>query len=111
VIAVPSEYDDVKVLTLKGKLLAAEDVQKLQASVDAELKEGAKKLVLNLKHLNWISSVGIGGLMRCLTRVKDNGSKLRFAGINDKVQNVFSIMKLDTILDMHPDINAAIESF
>lgn len=110
-ISVPSTYGNVAVLTLKGKLVSEDDIQKLQDIVSMTLEEKSTSVVVNLKNVSWMSSTGIGALIRCLTTARNAGGDLRLAGLNDKVQNIFNITQLDKILQIYPTVTDAVDSF
>lgn len=111
VITIPQKYGKITVISVKGKLVDDDDSTKLHNEVNSILKEESGGIVINLRNVNWISSIGIGGLIRCLNSARKAGSDLRLTGVTDKVQDIFSITKMDSVLQIFPNVNQAVESF
>ncbi len=109
--SVKSDYDGVVVLSLKGNLVTDNDINKLQQEVETALQANPRGIVLNLKHLNWISSMGIGGIIRCLNKARKAQKDIYLAGLNDKVQNIVSVMKIDKIMKTFVSIQDAVNTF
>ncbi len=109
--SVKSDYDGVVVLSLKGNLVNDEDINKLQQEIESALRTNPKGIVLNLKHLNWISSLGIGGIIRGLNKARKVKNDIYLAGLNDKVQNIVSVMKIDKIMKTFSSIQDAVNTF
>ena len=110
-ISVPSTYGKIEVLTLKGKLVSEDDIQKLQTIINTALEGKSTSLVINLKNVNWLSSTGIGALIRGLTKARNAGGDLRLAGLNDKVRNIFNMTQLDKIMQIYPTVQDAVDSY
>lgn len=110
-VCVEKEIDDVMILTLKGKLNVLEETEKLNIQIKSVLERDINKIILNMKNLSRISSLGIGGIMRAMTIVRDAGGDLRLAGLDDNVKNIFSITKLIGVIQIFDQADQAIASF
>ena len=108
---VEQHFDDVLVLAIKGKLIGSPETETLHDKVTEHLDNKIKNIVLDLKHVNWLSSMGIGAIMRCTMTVRTNGGDLRLTGLSDKVKNVLSITQLVGVIQAYDSINDAIDSF
>jgi len=108
---VEQKHDDVWVLSIKGKLVDTPETDKLYAKVKAIIENEVKKIVIDLQHVSWIASVGIGVLLRCYTTIRNSGGDLRLTGLSEKVQNLFSITKLTGIIQIHNSVAEAIKSY
>ena len=109
--SVKSDYDGVMVLSLKGNLVSEEDIKKLEEDIHNAIAAGPKGIVINLHHLNWISSQGIGSIIRCLTQTRKAGLDLYLAGLNDKVQTIVSVMRIDKIIKLFTSVQEAVANF
>jgi len=111
VVCVEKELDDIMILTLKGKLITTDETGKLHEHIKSVLERDLNRIILNMKNLTRISSLGIGGIMRALTIVRDAGGDLRLAGLDDNVKNIFSITKLIGVIQIFDQTDQAVESF
>ena len=98
---VENKIDGVHILTIKGNLVQKEDTDKLQERLLALMeKNKAKSIVIDLKHVSIISSLGIGGVIRALRTVKESGGHLKLSAVNASVKKVFDITKLNELIDI-----------
>jgi len=104
-------YDDIDVISLKGKLAGADDVQTLHIAIKGRLEDKINKIVIDLKDVTWVGSVGIGILICCLTTIRNAGGELRLCGLNDKVKKLLVMTKLDNVFDVYQNTDQAIQSF
>ena len=110
-ISVTSEVNSVTLLTIKGKLVSVDDVEQLYHTIRDIINSDQKKIIMDLKNVNWISSLGVGALMRSLTTVRNTNGDLRLAGVSEKVKNIFSMTKLDSVFQIFSSLEEAINSF
>ncbi len=108
--AVEFYYDemdrDLLVLKADGGLNshnAEEFVGKLERLIEA----GLRNIIVDCSGLDYISSFGIGVLIRLHKRLKSVGGDVKLAAIKSKLIQVLSIVRLDQILDIYPDVNRA----
>ncbi len=75
------------------------------------LRQGRRKLLLNLKDVTYIDSSGIGELVGAFTSVQGQGGQLKLVNPVNRVVNVLRITRLDHLFPVETDEAAAIESF
>lgn len=102
---------DVLVMSIKGKLTGPPETDRLNELIQNRIKENRLKIVLNLKHIHWMSSLGVGSLMKNLRAVRDAGGDLRMTGLSEKVKDIFQITKLIGVIRIFDTDKEAIESF
>ena len=105
------EIDDLMLLTLKGKLIVQEETDQLHTCIKSVLERDINKIIINLKNLSRISSLGIGAIMRALAIVRDSGGDLRLAGLDPNVKSIFEITKLIGVIQIFDQSDQAITSF
>ncbi len=110
-ISVTSEVNNITLLTIKGKLVSIDDVEQLYQTIRGIINNDQKKIIMDLKNVNWISSLGVGALMRSLTTVRNTNGDLRLSGVSDKVKNVFFITKLDSVFQIFSNLEDAVQCF
>ena len=75
---IENRVDGVMVLTVKGNLVHKEETDKLQDRILGILDKKMAKIVIDLKNVSMITSLGIGGIIRGLRTVRDQ--KGEYAG-------------------------------
>jgi anti-sigma B factor antagonist len=111
VVCIEKELDGVMILTLKGKLIATGDAEKLHMFINSVLERNTNQIILNMKNITRISSLGIGAILRALTTVRQAGGDLRLAGLDENVKNIFSITKLIGLIKIFDQTDEAVASF
>jgi anti-sigma B factor antagonist len=102
---------DVAIVTLRGRIIGTQDSERLHEEVQCLLKDGIKKIVFDLHEVNWMGSLGVGGLMHDLISARNAGGDLRFARLTTKVESLFKITKLETVVQIYKDVDQAVKSF
>ena len=64
--------------------------------------------MINFADLGFISSVGLGALIRARSRIAKAGGEIYFARINATIANVLSITGLDKIFAIYPTEREAV---
>lgn len=68
------------------------------------------KIILNFQNVSFMSSAMIGKLIQFAKRCKTADIQLRLCNINENIEEVFELMKLNLVFDIDPDEEAAIEA-
>ncbi len=102
---------DVTVVAVKGNLTHKEDTDKLHERLMAVLKKNGCKIVLDLKNVSMITSLGIGGIIRALRAVREGKGDLKLSSVNASVKKVFDITKLNEIIDIVDSSDEAVKQF
>lgn len=100
----------VSILEVAGRLTSFE-VGALREAISRLLKEGRKKLVLNLAGLDYLDSSGIGELARSYVSVVKKGGEMKVVGLSAKVEEVLKITQLFRVFPEFPTEEEAVESF
>jgi anti-sigma B factor antagonist len=74
-------------------------------------KPANNKIVLNFQNVSFMSSAMIGKLVLFDKKCKAAKIELRMCGINDNVEEVFSLMKLGKVFKIDKDEETAIKNF
>ncbi|HET7442970.1 MAG TPA: STAS domain-containing protein [Terriglobales bacterium] len=108
----------ITVVDLDGKITAGETLTSASGSgptlhefIRDLLTEGHKDILLNLRGVSHIDSSGIGELFACLTTLQNQGGALKLTNPNERVKNLLSLTKLNTVLEVIQDESAAVQSF
>ena len=98
---------DVTVVTLTGRMVLGNELQRLEQAIDDLVKKQQKKIVFDLAHVDYIDSSGLGVLVSCMSKAKAAGGQLRVAGISDRVMKLFKMTRLDSTLRIDATVEAA----
>jgi anti-anti-sigma factor len=88
---------DVTIMALAGHL-DSNTSPEAQAALDAILAGGGRKVVIDFRSLDYISSAGLRVLLGTAKRLSQERGALRLFGLNETVQEVFQISGFATIL-------------
>ena len=102
---------DVSILDCSGKITLGEGTMATRNAVREVLKNGGKKIILNLNDVNYIDSSGIGELVSSFTSVTNQGGQLKLLNLTKKIQELLAITKLLTVFQTFEDEQKAISSF
>lgn len=105
------EFGDVTVIDLRGKVtIGAGDVE-LRNVVSELLDSGKKKLVLNMEHLKYMDSSGVGELVSSFTTISNRQGQLKLAKLSGKIFDLLQITQLLQVFDTHETVEDAIADF
>ena len=105
------ETNDIYLLELRGRLVLGEEGRGFRTTVDNLLSSGARKIVLNLEHVNYVDSAGLGALIEAHRNTKARGGQLKLAHLGPNFQRALEIAGLLAIFETAPDEAAAVASF
>jgi anti-sigma B factor antagonist len=98
-------------LDLKGKFIKGQGGHQLQMLVDKVLSAGTTKVLLNLKDVPIIDSMGIGEIVRAFKKVKESGGTLKLVGVTDRVYGALKITQLLDLIESFSSEEDAVASF
>jgi len=97
---------EVLVLSADGGLnadTAGTFVGELESLVDA----GVKKIIVDCSRLNYISSYGMGILIRLHKKLAKHGGDVKIAGVQSLVLKALTVVRINQLLDIYPDVDQA----
>jgi anti-sigma B factor antagonist len=97
---------DVLILSADGGLNADTGkafVDQLAVLVD----QGLGKIIVDCTHLDYISSFGIGVLIRLHSKLAARGGDVKIASAKSMVLKALQVVRLNRLVDIYPDVNAA----
>jgi anti-sigma B factor antagonist len=98
------EAYQISVVGEKGYVRVAGDladeaaIDRLWVSVLSLLERGERVIILDLSDVQTINSYGVGKLLACYKRVKDEGSSLMVRSLCDGVKEVFELLMIDRLI-------------
>ncbi len=100
---------EVLVVSLSGTFYGGPEVEELREIFRTSIEAGKSNVVVNLKHLTRITSIGLGVLIGGLKRTTKAGGKLVIAQVDHL--NLYYGFKIDLIFDIFDSVEGAVVSF
>ena len=97
---------DVLILSADGGLnsqTAAEFIRELEALVDG----GVRKMIIDCTGLQFISSYGVGLLVRLHKKIAVRGGDVKIAAPRSMVLQALNVMRMGKLFGIYPDVNQA----
>lgn len=104
------EAGGIVVVTVDGQLIVGNRQELKQQVLDA-LDGGARKFVVDFSRTGYIDSSGLGVLVSLSKKIREHGGDLRLAGLNDDLQTLFELTKLDTLFAITRTTQEALAAF
>ena len=91
--------------------LDAQQIDDLGDALGKALAKGFARVLLDLEHVRFVDSSGIGALIMYKKHTMDAGGDLKLFRPRGRVKDVLYMVKLDQIFDIHEDESEAVGSF
>ncbi len=105
-----TQQGDVTVVEVEGQLIVG-NRQELKQKVLEQLDAGVRKVLVDFSRTGYIDSSGLGVLVSLAKKIRDTGGDLRLANLNEDLQTLFELTKLDTLFQISESRERALESF
>jgi len=102
--------DDIVILDVSGKIMGGEETTMFHGKIHEYITMNKKNIVVDLKKVDWMNSVGLGMLISALTTVKNAGGRLVLSNI-DKIESILTITRLISVFEHYDTRDEAIKSF
>ena len=86
--------DGVTIVDLSGRIVLGEGSAGLRDLVRNLVSKGNKKILLNLRDVNYIDSSGLGELVSAFTSTRSQGGELKLLNLTKRVHDLLQITKL-----------------
>jgi anti-sigma B factor antagonist len=83
----------------------------IRDEVAAAAPDAGWRVALDLSEVTLLASAGIGALLTLSKSCRESGGRLAIFGLEEEVEGMMRITKLDRVLDIRPDRAAALEVF
>ena len=105
--------DDATIVAFTDeKILEEMDVRSLRSAIEAVVEQAnGIRLVLDFRHVKFLSSAVLGLLIRISKKIYEQGGELRLCNIHPGIYEVFKITRLTSVFDIYEDVDGAVRSF
>ncbi len=101
---------DVLILSADGGLIAA-TADQFAGELDQLVQLGCRKLIVDCTRLTYISSYGLGVLVRLHKKLASRGGDVKLAAIAGAIPKLLSMVRLDRVFEIYPTVDEAREAF
>ena len=105
------EMNGIYLLALKGRLVLGQESNGLRAMIYNLLASGSMRIVINLEHVNYVDSAGLGALIEMHRKTKAQGGGLKLCNLGPNLRQALEIARLLPIFETCPTETAAVASF
>lgn len=104
--------DNILIMTLQGTRLDVVSASLFKKeALDVIHHTGLLKVILDLSHVQFIDSSGLGALLAIQRTLNKREGALRLVHLNKNIQTMFEIVSMHRILDIFPTVEESIKSF
>ncbi len=105
------KYEDVTVLDLTGRAVAAVETNLLSAELQKLVAQGARKLLLNLTAVTQMDSSSISVIVKTYASLRRPGGSLKLLRPRGHVLQVLNVLHLLEVIPSFEDETQALASF
>jgi anti-sigma B factor antagonist len=102
--------DDILVVDCAGRIVFGEESAELRETVKKLIAQSGR-IVLNLAHVSYIDSGGLGTLVALYTTARSAGGSIKLANLTERVGDLLQVTKLLTVFEVFDSEKGALESF
>jgi anti-sigma B factor antagonist len=105
------DREGVAIIDFKGRITAGEEVGAFRSAFEALTAQPGPKMILNLMHVDYIDSTGLGAMVMCSTHSRNAGGVAKLVHLNRRNLELLVLTKIDTIFEVFDDETEAVNSF
>ena len=106
-----SEVDGASVVALDGRIVMGAEGNALHEKLKNLISAGKKRIVLNMNHIEYVDSSGLGILVSAHLSAKNHGASLKLSNLGRKFQEVLQLTKLVRVFEVCSTEASAVASF
>ena len=105
------EDGGVTIITVTGDLVIGDAESNFKKAVTRLLEEGRVNLLIDLSAVGFLDSSGLGALVRALTNSQKEGGQTKLLNAGPQIRKLLQMTKLDSVFEIHEDMETAVSSF
>ena len=105
------EHEGIVILDLKGRITVGPEASALRDRIAVLIKAGMVNIILNMEHVAYVDSTGLGALVMCATSVRKQGGNMKLLNLNRRNIELLVMTKIATVFDLFADEQDAVNSF
>ena len=105
------EIEGIVILELHGRLVVGTESTDFRSKITALISEDRKSIILDMKHVDYIDSTGLGTLVVAHTQLQKAGGSVKLLNVSNRNVQLLILTKLSTVFEMFDQEQTAINSF
>lgn len=101
---------EICIISLSG-YLDAHTAADLERTIQGVLNDGSRRIVVDFKDLEYISSAGLGVFMVFIESVRSDGGDIKLAAMKERVFSVFDLLGFPVLFEIFPTVDEAEKAF
>ncbi len=103
--------EGIVILDAKGQIVAGEGADRLREQLKAMAEAGPANVILNLAHVDYIDSSGLGALVMSFSALRKKEGTLKLLNLTRRNVELLVLTKLETVFEVYDDEQSAVNSF
>ena len=104
------DRENITILSLKGRITVGPEATAMREAV-AAISAGARNVVLDLEHVDYIDSTGLGALVVVANTLRKGGGNVKLLNLNRRNIELLVMTKLATVFEIFTDEQDAVNSY
>lgn len=105
------EVEGIVIVELHGRLVVGSESTEFRRTITQLISTNHKSIILDMKHVDFIDSTGLGTLVVSHTQLQKAGGSLKLLNVSKRNVQLMVLTKLSTVFEMFDDEQTAIDSF
>src|ERR1700733_12825018 len=97
----------IVIVSITGRIALGVEKGQIEDAIVGAMKDGVRKIVIDLAHVSYIDSAGVGIIAFCFGKASQLGAQFTVAAADARVKDVFHITRLDQVVTFFPDVDSA----
>jgi len=103
--------EGIVILDAKGQIVAGDGADRLRERLKALAEAGSTNAILNLAHVDYIDSSGLGALVMSFSALRKKEGTLKLLNLTRRNVELLVLTKLETVFEVFDDEQSAVNSF
>ena len=103
--------EGIVILDAKGQIVAGESADRLRERLKAMAEAGPANVILNLAHVDYIDSSGLGALVMSFSALRKKEGTLKLLNLTRRNVELLVLTKLETVFEVYDEEQSAVNSF
>ena len=105
------DREGITILDMKGRITLGKEATALREACVELAAAGVLNVVLNLEHIDFIDSTGLGALVICATSARKKGGNVKLVNLSKRNIELLVMTRLATAFETFNDEQDAVNSF
>ncbi len=107
------ERDGVHVVCfISGQIRDETEIHRALEEIGQYIDKNEKsKILVDLENLEYLSSAGLGNLVGLLKKSRKTNGVFKLCSLQDSIKELFQVMRLDKIFEIHDSQDTALAAF